>query len=791
MKRGLDRILLNKLKKRVEEAGKKKKELEDYLKKLHYKYSKGEITYSFYVETLYNKFEGRDIGEWIEHYENYIKELKRKIIREEKRHAIKNFLLLVLSSIALVFLINVGVHFSSNFAGFAIFQGNQNQIFSDSINSSFNQSQIYNWVPKNQGTLNFVNVSGTFNGTGYAEVYLGNLLISNISQNGEFNVCEQTCNLTESDLNQTSYFLQINLTNTTLYIDNIPYSIQNYTNSQGNLTANQTTASPITSTNKNESKINISQKQIKNGEEIKVSSQNNAHYKNITLSANISDSFNVKNPSRIKVYWVENNSYVTPSSVTSASNNGIYDKVTWIAPDLFGNQTYIIIITDAQWLDSNRSFIEDVYNDTYALDNLWTPTIPDGNFIRATFAENLTSSNDMILFLKIISGNPIIKVYEANQSKVVATFEPLKSNKFNSALLTNLTESQDTFDLEVMGGSIQIDYIVDPTKYYYFNTIYYISTASTTENINTNFTANCVVTSESGGQSASSAQTGHTYIQWNTSTIAQKNATASTGVSGDYVNINGSNPDTVTTPTTTSTNVSAAVHKVNFNQTGVYNLWCFEPSESADNNNGGMTSSIVTYTAVTTSNISIILNSPANTYNSSSSSVSFNGTVNSANTVSNVSIFTNISGSWTANQTNTSGVTGEYDFTVAGIPDGIYLWNYQSCDITGVCNFSSSNRTLTIDTTPPTITLPVYANATEYRNTQNMIFNISAVDSGVGAQDCVINVGGSTNQTVTVNSGWCNGTYSLSGISDGNQTINAYANDSVGNTGLNNSYVVC
>ncbi len=95
-----------------------------------------------------------------------------------------------------------------------------------------------------------------------------------------------------------------------------------------------------------------------------------------------------------------------------------------------------------------------------------------------------------------------------------------------------------------------------------------------------------------------------------------------------------------------------------------------------------------------------------------------------------------------------------------------------------------------VDSTAPTVTLPVYTNATQYTNSQDLIFNISVTDSGVGASYCEINVGGNTNQTVAVSDGWCNGTYSLSGIGDGNQTIYAYANDTLGNINLNDSYVI-
>jgi len=55
---------------------------------------------------------------------------------------------------------------------------------------------------------------------------------------------------------------------------------------------------------------------------------------------------------------------------------------------------------------------------------------------------------------------------------------------------------------------------------------------------------------------------------------------------------------------------------------------------------------------------------------------------------------------------------------------------------------------------------------------------------------CVLNVNG-TNLTLTYSNGWCNSsTISLAGMSGGNNTIKIYANDSLNNLELNNSYTV-
>lgn len=102
---------------------------------------------------------------------------------------------------------------------------------------------------------------------------------------------------------------------------------------------------------------------------------------------------------------------------------------------------------------------------------------------------------------------------------------------------------------------------------------------------------------------------------------------------------------------------------------------------------------------------SITLNFPSDGYTSTTQSVDFNGTLTYINNVSNVSLWTNSTGTWQINQTNTSGLdTGDYIFPVTGINSGTFLWNYEVCLTNSTCQMLVSNRTLSIDL-PPTIDL--------------------------------------------------------------------------------------
>jgi len=130
------------------------------------------------------------------------------------------------------------------------------------------------------------------------------------------------------------------------------------------------------------------------------------------------------------------------------------------------NQTYeqIIEISKAEHLDENRTFISNIYEQVKALDDTWSKEIPPSNYVIVTFKQNLTSDKDITLYPRVTSGNPRIEVYEVNGTNLIAEFTSLNSNEYNKVYLTNLVGEQDTFDLRVLEGSIEIDHIIDPVS---------------------------------------------------------------------------------------------------------------------------------------------------------------------------------------------------------------------------------------------------------------------------------------------------------------------------------------
>src|SRR3989344_8020663 len=195
------------------------------------------------------------------------------------------------------------------------------------------------------------------------------------------------------------------------------------------------------------------------------------HYENILAFSNLSKEVSSKN--EIILHWIKNNSASEGASsgevkisadfnAYDSNSNGMLDYIEWIVPSL-SNQTYeIILITKAQHLDLNKNFISDIYDEVKALDNNWSEQINDSEYVRVTFEKYLTKENDITIYSRTVSGTPRIEVFENNKSELIAEFSNIIDNEYNKIYLTNLNNSQNTFDLKIVGGSVEFDYIVDP-----------------------------------------------------------------------------------------------------------------------------------------------------------------------------------------------------------------------------------------------------------------------------------------------------------------------------------------
>ncbi|MCK4491203.1 MAG: hypothetical protein KAU03_01165, partial [Candidatus Altiarchaeales archaeon] len=130
----------------------------------------------------------------------------------------------------------------------------------------------------------------------------------------------------------------------------------------------------------------------------------------------------------------------------------------------------------------------------------------------------------------------------------------------------------------------------------------------------------------------------------------------------------------------------------------------------------------------------VTLSSPED-YHTLPSPLTFNCSVSDDYRISNVTLYGNWSGSWHANETNTSGINNiNYTFT-KDIGNGVYMWNCRACDKAGNCDFAVLNRTLTVDSTPPTIQQQSPISGS-YTTDTTINFTFIATDNMVGELNC-------------------------------------------------------
>ncbi|MEM3877674.1 MAG: CARDB domain-containing protein [Candidatus Woesearchaeota archaeon] len=132
------------------------------------------------------------------------------------------------------------------------------------------------------------------------------------------------------------------------------------------------------------------------------------------------------------------------------------------------------------------------------------------------------------------------------------------------------------------------------------------------------------------------------------------------------------------------------------------------------------------YTTPAPSNITINLTSPADNTALGFRNVNFSYIPISSSPVSNCSLFINITGSWNAVATSYSiqnNSVNSINYTLSN--DGEYLWNIR-CYAGDISSFALYNRTLIVDTAPPSVTL-LSPNNNSFSNTSiiSFIYNVS------------------------------------------------------------------
>jgi len=173
--------------------------------------------------------------------------------------------------------------------------------------------------------------------------------------------------------------------------------------------------------------------------------------------------------------------------------------------------------------------------------------------------------------------------------------------------------------------------------------------------------------------------------------------------------------------------------------------------------------------------LAVQLNEPIDYYNSTTSTVTFNCSSSDESAIQNMSLY--INGSRVLNGTSGAATFGlEYIPTLA---EGKYNWTCSATDDSSAVLFAT-NRTVTIDSTAPTVNIVVPSGdvSDDYvrSNNKNISINFTAIDAVIGLDTCWY-YNNSDNVTLTC------GTNASFTLPYGTYTHYAYANDSLNQVG--------
>jgi surface protein len=496
------RDVIGKITQNISQAKSSKEQYSRYLNTLKKRYSQGKISYEKYIEELYKKREGRTLDEWVEYIDRYHNTCKKEIKKQKKTIKRKNVFIIFISAILLI---SSFAFFSNSFSftGFAVENPNeaiQNEtlilpiksINSVQIADNFSVSTIqYQAVlgqpvkwnkkinPEESGEIKLTLPRDAQNIT-VEKIEISYSESEGVLQNGTRPSQEESPSSEEPDiLGEEVENLNETFSPLTGAVINKRNSRNFFQNLFGTLTGKATDEGILDTQTEVNFKVEENatyqveyqtpapyaiETETEKGKEVKIVGPDSVHYENVLAFTKLDEKLKIDDPSKVKIYWKEENKYLSPEKVEDKDNNGIYDYVEWTVPHL-SEQTFEIIIeiSNAEHLDSEKNFISDIYEQVKNKDDSWSEEIPEDDYVRITFEKNLTNQNDITLYPRVVSGNPKIEVYEKEKNNTIAEFTSLISNEYNKIFLNNLNDEQDTFDLRVVGGSVEFDHIVDPT----------------------------------------------------------------------------------------------------------------------------------------------------------------------------------------------------------------------------------------------------------------------------------------------------------------------------------------
>lgn len=175
----------------------------------------------------------------------------------------------------------------------------------------------------------------------------------------------------------------------------------------------------------------------------------------------------------------------------------------------------------------------------------------------------------------------------------------------------------------------------------------------------------------------------------------------------------------------------------------------------------------------------VSLDSPANSTNTSSASITFLYNFTDQHP-SSCTLYHNESGVFESNETNVSVVSGLQDEFIISLQDGIFVWNVGCNDSETNQGFNSTNYTLKVDRSPPITTLQNPVNNSF--SIENVTFTYSTTDVLSGVANCTLVVNNRENQTDITITESTTQSFTVNNLTDGDYNWSVNCTDTLDNT---------
>ncbi|MBT4539151.1 hypothetical protein HOC32_02600, partial [Candidatus Woesearchaeota archaeon] len=423
--------------------------------------------------------------------------------------------------------------------------------------------------------------------------------------------------------------------------------------------------------------------------------------------------------------------------VDPTDNASTYQTRTNILTNVTATDTNIANITTYLYNASNLVLLNTTINTTASPHFVNFTDLVDGTYlINATAVDNVGNSNDTVTRTNIIidTTTPLVfdlipiasTAYNASTIEIAANVTEvnidtvLANITFPNSTIEQITLSLDSgekyngsFTAPTLPGNYNVTIIAN-------DSVGFVNNSETT-----NFTINDIYPPS---VNITIPAEGSNFAQ-DTDVIINVNVTDQLIVETVLANI--TLPNTTIIQETLTDDDANGIYNVTFNQTsavGTYTILILANDTDGNLNNTETRDFNIQESAAPL----VTLVSPADTSSQNSSTVIFTCNATDAGGLFNFTLYHNLSGTFTANETiELNGTTNQTSFTINNVADGQHLWNCLVTDnSTGGGNsaFAVNNFTVTVDTVAPAVTLPQPDENTNYSLGNTVNLNVTVID---------------------------------------------------------------